>query len=95
MRKTNCETSVLAASAGESNGKRGSIFHPAERPPGSWQPLAATLFRERMLDSERLFPCVFGVDTSAQRKVTRAAITITGAPTHTGRAVADLPTAAH
>lgn len=80
------ETSVLAASAGESARKRGSIFHPAERPPGSWQPLAAALFRERMLDSERLFPCVFGVD--AVRKGTLRFAFVPVGPTRLG-ALAD------
>jgi FPC/CPF motif-containing protein YcgG/quercetin dioxygenase-like cupin family protein len=38
------------------------LYHPADDPDGSWQSLAATLFRERMLDRAQPFPCVFGVD---------------------------------
>jgi FPC/CPF motif-containing protein YcgG/quercetin dioxygenase-like cupin family protein len=58
-----------AHSNGVPDGKRSSLFHPAECPPGSWQSLAATLFRERMLDSATPYPCIFGVDAIRKGKL--------------------------
>ena len=43
-------------------GKRSLLFHPDEQPSGTWPVFAAQLFRERMLNPDDLFPCIFGVD---------------------------------
>lgn len=40
----------------------GRLLRPDEAPMGGWQRHAATLFRARMLDPDRAFPCIFGVD---------------------------------
>ena len=38
------------------------LLEPGNRPEGSWEFLAVQLFEERMLRTDRLFPCVFGSD---------------------------------
>jgi FPC/CPF motif-containing protein YcgG len=38
------------------------LITPHECPQGTWQGIAAELFRERMLNTTELFPCIFGVD---------------------------------
>jgi uncharacterized protein len=44
------------------DGKPSLLFHPHERPPGTWPVCATELFRERLLDADDLFPCIFGID---------------------------------
>ncbi len=38
------------------------LVHRDQRPPGGWTVPAMKLFRERLLSSDKPFPCVFGVD---------------------------------
>jgi amino acid adenylation domain-containing protein len=67
-------TAFADADAGARGAER-FLVHPDQPPSGTWSATAASMFRDRMLSSDSLFPCVFGVDA-----VRRASLRYTFVP---------------